>query len=122
LQDVFIFVQGDLVAARTSLEHGLTFVRALRDRRSVALLAATTADVARCQGDYARVAGLYSVSLALYHDLGNRDAIPALHNQGYVALGMRHYAVARDLFAESLRRQRAVANLAGIAEGVSLRA
>jgi non-specific serine/threonine protein kinase len=94
-------------------------VRTLRDTRSVALLAATTADIARCQGDYARAAELYSESLALYHDLANRDEIPALlHNQGYVALGTHDYAVARDLFAESLRRQQAIANLAGIAEGL----
>jgi predicted ATPase/DNA-binding CsgD family transcriptional regulator/transcriptional regulator with XRE-family HTH domain len=111
--------EGHLVAARTSLEQGLAMVRTLRDTRSVALLAATTADIARCQGDYARAAELYSESLALYHDLANRDEIPALlHNQGYVALGTHDYAVARDLFAESLRRQQAIANLAGIAEGL----
>jgi hypothetical protein len=62
----------------------------------VALLAATTADVARCQGDYARAEELYSESLALYQELGNWAELPALlHNQGYVALGTRDYAAAR---------------------------
>ena len=110
---------GDVAAARVSLEQGLALVRTLRDRRSVALLAATTADVARCQRDYARAAELYSESLGLYHELGNRAEIPAiLHNQGYVALGTHDYAAARDLFAESLRRQHAAGNTAGIAEGL----
>jgi predicted ATPase/DNA-binding CsgD family transcriptional regulator/transcriptional regulator with XRE-family HTH domain len=109
----------DPAAARTSLEQGLALVRTLRDTRSVALIAATTADAARCQGDYARAAELYSESLALYHQLGNRAEIPAiLHNQGYVALGMCDYAAAHDLFAESLRRQHAAGNTAGIAEGI----
>jgi hypothetical protein len=49
---------GDLVAARTSLEEGLTLMRTLRDARSTALIAATTADIAGCQGDYARAAEL----------------------------------------------------------------
>lgn len=112
--------EGDLAAARASLEHGLAMVRTLRDTRSVALLAATTADVARCQGEYARAAELYGESLALYHQLGNRVEIPAiLHNQGYVALGTRDDAAARDLFAESLRRQHAAANVAGMAEGLA---
>lgn len=111
---------GDLAAARASLERGLAVVRTLSDTRSVALLAATTADVARCQSDYARAAELYSESLALYHTLGNRAEIPAiLHNQGYVALGARDHAAARDLFAESLRRQQAAGNSAGIAEGLN---
>ena len=92
-----------MAAARTSLEHGLTLVRTLRDTRSVALIAATTADVARCQGDYDRAGELYGESLALYHELGNRAEIPAiLHNQGYVALGTHDYVAARDLLAESL--------------------
>jgi ATP/maltotriose-dependent transcriptional regulator MalT len=111
--------EGDLASARASLEHGLAIVRTLSDTRSVALLAATTADAARCQGDYARAAELYSESLALYHQLGNRAEIPAiLHNQGYVALGASDYTAARDLFAESLRRQHASGNIAGIAEGI----
>jgi predicted ATPase/DNA-binding CsgD family transcriptional regulator/DNA-binding XRE family transcriptional regulator len=110
---------GDLAAARAALEKGLAAVRTLRDRRSVALLAATTADAARCQGEYARAAELYSESLALYHELGNRAEIPAiLHNQGYVALGTGDEAAARELFAESLRRQHAAGNMAGIAEGL----
>src|SRR5262249_11316173 len=46
--------------------------------------------------------------------------IPAmLHNQGYVALGIRDYAAAHELFAESLRRQHAAGNSAGIAEGLA---
>jgi predicted ATPase/DNA-binding CsgD family transcriptional regulator/transcriptional regulator with XRE-family HTH domain len=111
--------EGDLAAARESLENGLAVVRTLRDTRSVALIAATTADVARCQGDYTRAAELYSESLALYHQLGNRAEIPAiLHNQGYVALGTRDYGAAQNLFAESLRRQHAASNAAGIAEGL----
>ena len=110
---------GALADARASLERGLGMARTLRDTRSVALLAATTADAARCQGAYGRAAELYSESLALYHALGNRAEIPAiLHNQGYVALGMRDEAAARDLFAESLRRQHAVGNVAGVAEGL----
>src|SRR3954447_22330345 len=110
---------GDLTAARASLEHGLAQVRTLRDTRSIALIAATTADVARCQGDYIRAAELYSESLALYHELGNRAEIPAiLHNQGYVALGTHDEVAAHDLFAESLRRQQAAGNTAGIAEGL----
>jgi predicted ATPase/DNA-binding CsgD family transcriptional regulator/transcriptional regulator with XRE-family HTH domain len=110
---------GNLAAARASLEQGLALVRTLRDRRSVALIAATAADAARCQGEYARAAELYSESLALYHELGNRAEIPAiLHNQGYVALGTHDEVAARDLFAESLRRQHAVSNTAGIAEGL----
>jgi DNA-binding CsgD family transcriptional regulator len=95
-------------------------IRTVRDTRSLAILAATTADVARCQGDYERAADLYSESLALYHELGNHVEIPAiLHNQGYVALGMHDYGAAHDLFAESLRRQHAAGNAAGIAEGLS---
>ncbi len=110
---------GNLAAARASLEQGLALVRTLRDRRSVALIAATAADAARCQGEYARAAELYSESLALYHELGNRAEIPAiLHNQGYVALGTSDYAAARELFAESLRRQHTAGNSAGIAEGL----
>lgn len=110
---------GELAAARASLEHGLALVRTLRDTRSIALIAATTADAARCQGDYARAADLYSESLALYHELGNSAEIPAiLHNQGYVALGTHNEDAARELFAESLRRQHAASNTAGIAEGL----
>jgi hypothetical protein len=45
---------GDLVAARACVEDGLALIRTLRDTRSVALLAATTADAARCQGDCSR--------------------------------------------------------------------
>ncbi|HUS13449.1 MAG TPA: LuxR C-terminal-related transcriptional regulator [Chloroflexia bacterium] len=109
-----------LATARAALEHGLAVARTLKDRRSVALLAATTADAARCQGDYGPAAELYSDSLALYHELGNRAEIPALlHNQGYVALGLQDHAAARDLFAESLRRQAAAGNLAGVAEGLA---
>jgi hypothetical protein len=52
--------------------------------------------------------------------MGNRAEIPAiLHNQGYVALGLRDDAAARNLFAESLRRQHAAGNIAGIAEGLN---
>lgn len=114
------FAERDLAAARASFEQGLALVRILHDTRSVALIAATTADAARCQGDFARAAELYSESLALYHELGNRAEIPAiLHNQGYVALGAHDYAAARELFAESLRRQHAEGNAAGIAEGIA---
>ncbi len=106
--------------ALAALERALILVRTLADTRSVALIAATTADAARCQGDYARAAELYSESLALYHDLGNRAEIPAiLHNQGYAALGLHDYAAARDLFVESLRRQQAGGNSAGIVEGMN---
>jgi DNA-binding CsgD family transcriptional regulator len=109
----------DLTTACALLEQGLSTARTLRDRRSVALLGATTADAARCAGDYARAAELYSESLALYQELGNWAELPALlHNQGYVALGTRDYAAARALFAESLRRQHAAGNMAGIAEGL----
>jgi DNA-binding CsgD family transcriptional regulator len=119
IQGLINLADGELAAARASLEQGLALVRALRDTRSIALLAATTADAARCQGDYAGAADLYGESLALYHELGNRAEIPAmLHNQGYVALGTRDYAVARELFAESLRRQHMAGNSAGIAEGL----
>ena len=110
---------GALTPAREALEQALAVIRTLRDTRSLALLAATTADVARCQGDYDRAADLYSESLALYHELGNHAEIPAiLHNQGYVALGTHDYRAAHDLFAESLRRQHAAGNPAGIAEGL----
>jgi DNA-binding CsgD family transcriptional regulator len=119
IQGLINLADGELAAARASLEQGLALVRALRDTRSIALLAATTADAARCQGDYACAADLYGESLALYHELGNRAEIPAmLHNQGYVALGTRDYLVARELFAESLRRQHTAGNSAGIAEGL----
>jgi DNA-binding CsgD family transcriptional regulator len=112
--------EGNLAAARASLESGLSIARMLHDTRSIALMAAMSADVARCQNEYWRAAELYSESLALYHELGNRGEIPAiLHNQGYVALGMRDYQAAHDLFAESLRRQHAAGNSAGIAEGVA---
>ena len=111
---------GNLAAARAALEQGLGLVRMLRDTRSVALIAATTADVARCQNDYVRAAELYSESMALYYELGNHSEIPAiLHNQGYVALGTHDYAAARDLFAESLRRQYTAGNSAGVAEGLN---
>jgi DNA-binding CsgD family transcriptional regulator len=110
---------GNLPPARASLERGLALVRTLSDTRSVAIIAATTADAARCQGDYARAADLYSESLALYHQLGNRAEVPAiLHNQGYVALATGDDAAAWDLFAESLRRQHEAGNTAGIAEGL----
>ena len=111
---------GDLPAARAALECGLGLVRELRDTRSIAILAATTADAARCQGDYTRAAELYSESLALYQEIGNHAEIPAiLHNQGYVGLGMHDYAAARELFAESLRRQQAAGNRAGVVEGLN---
>ena len=86
---------GGLPAARAALERGLAQVRALRDTRSIAVLAATTADVARCQGDYTRAGELYSESLALYQEIGNHAEIPAiLHNQGYVALGTHDFTAA----------------------------
>ncbi|MEO8285193.1 MAG: LuxR C-terminal-related transcriptional regulator [Chloroflexota bacterium] len=110
----------DFAGARNAFEDSLAIARTLRDTRSVALFAATTADIARCQGDYLRAAELYSESLALYHELGNRSEIPAiLHNQAYVALGTHDYAGARDLFSESLKRQHAAGNTAGIAEGLA---
>lgn len=109
-----------LEAARSVLEAGLATARTLRDTRSVALIAATTADAARCQGDYGRAAELYGESLALYHELGNQAEIPAiLHNQGYVALGQGDIATAQELFRESLRRQQANGSLAGVAEGLA---
>ncbi|HEX6605606.1 MAG TPA: helix-turn-helix domain-containing protein, partial [Chloroflexia bacterium] len=111
---------GALTPAREALEQALAVIRTLRDTRSLALLAATTADVARCQGDYDRAADLYSESLALYHELGNHAEIPAiLHNQGYVALGTHDLAAARELFTTSLRRQYLAGNQAGIAEGLA---
>lgn len=111
---------GELGAARAALERSLALARGLRDTRSIAILAATTADVARCQEDLMRAAELYSESLALYQEIGNHAEIPAiLHNQGYVALGMHDYAAARELFAESLRRQQAAGNTAGIVEGIN---
>jgi predicted ATPase/DNA-binding CsgD family transcriptional regulator/DNA-binding XRE family transcriptional regulator len=119
-QALIDLADGALIAARVEVEQGLALIRTLNDRRSIALLAATTADIARCQGDYTRAAELYSESLALYHDLGNGTEIPALlHNQGYVALGTGAYAEARELFATSLRRQLATGNRAGIVEGIN---
>lgn len=119
IQGLALLAAGDLAAARDSLEHGLATARTLNDRRSVALLAATTADVARCQADYPRASELYGESLALYQQLGNHAELPALlHNQGYVALGMGDGATARALFIESLHRQHAAGNVAGVAEGL----
>ena len=106
--------------ALAAVGQALALVRTLADTRSVALIAATAADAARCQEEYARAAELYSESLALYHDLGNRSEIPAiLHNQGYVALGLHDHAAARDLFIASLRRQQAAGNRAGMVEGLN---
>ncbi len=111
---------GNLGAARAALERGLALARGLRDTRSTAILAATTADVARCQNDFIRAGELYGESLALYQEIGNHAEIPAiLHNQGYVALGMHDFAAARELFTESLRRQQAADNTAGIVEGIN---
>jgi DNA-binding CsgD family transcriptional regulator len=42
-----------------------------------------------------------------------------MHNQAYVALGQGDLAAAQELFAESLRRQEAFGNPAGVAEGLA---
>ena len=58
--------------------------------------------------------------MALYQEIGNHGEIPAiLHNQGYVALGTDDDTAARELFAESLRRQQAAGNLPGVVEGIN---
>ena len=80
---------GNLGAARAALERGLALARGLRDTRSIAILAATTADVARCQGDFLRAAELYSESLALYQEIGNHAEIPA-HSAQPGLCGARH--------------------------------
>ena len=111
---------GDLAAARRHSEAGLTLAREIADVRSIAVLTASTADAARCQGDYPRAAALYTESLALHRQLGNSMEIPALlHNLGYVALGQGDGPGARGLFAESLRRQHELGNAAGVAEGLT---
>ena len=61
---------GDVAAARTSLERSLATVRRLRDARSTAIIAATTADIARCQHDYACAAELYSESSSAVPRIG----------------------------------------------------
>jgi DNA-binding CsgD family transcriptional regulator len=92
----------------------------LDNTRSMALVAANTADVARCQRDYDRAAELYAESLALYRKLGNQAEIPALwHNQGYVALGQGNYEAAQTLFTDSLLLQLERGNRAGVAEGLA---
>jgi tetratricopeptide (TPR) repeat protein len=111
---------GNFTAARSHLEDGLMLARTIDDRRSIAVLAACTADAARCQGHYMCAAALYNESLALHKQLGNTTEIPALvHNLGYVALGQGDGLGARALFGESLHLQHALGNRAGVAEGLT---
>ena len=109
--------QGELAAARTSIEESLALFRQAGDRWGASQALNAMGDMARAQGDYDRASDLYTESLLLYSQLGVKRDIPAsIHNLGHVALARGDNLKAEKFFKESLTLHQELGNKQGIIE------
>ncbi len=113
---ILAWQQGDYAAARALNEEGLTILRELGEKSSIADALNNLGRVATAQGDYTAARGLYEETLAIRRELKDTVGIaPVLNNLGVIALEQGDYVAALGLYEESLAIKRGLGDKLGIA-------
>jgi len=115
-----MYVQGDCVAARDTLERGLELSRRVGDDEHTQMALYALAHVAYGLDRLEDRPTLFGESLAIARNRGDQRGIArALHGLGDVAMATQDYAVARGFYRESLDITRQVGSKRAVANGLA---